>query len=181
MLLQLGAKLIVKLHEFVNHIYRVIMHVNNIKIPLDTPKKIFKNDNMNNKRNLQSLKDGGDKYEVILFGNKLDKLYYSCIFFIFDEDNWHIKNISKFSESFQNNNLLEKKVKILQEKLYNLSKRNDFIKSFQEKNKVNLTKIKSIWLKQDQTINPKITLCTEDYQSINIGKCGTHLLNGGKI
>lgn len=181
MLLQLGAKLIVKLHEFVNHIYRVIMHVNNIKIPLDTPKKIFKNDNMNDKRNLQSLKDGGDKYEVILFGNKLDKFYYSCIFFIFDEDNWHIKNISKFSESFQNNNLLEKKVKILQEKLDNLSKKNDFIKSFQEKNKINLTKIKSIWLKQDQTINPKITLCTEDYQSINIGKCGTHLLNGGLI
>ena len=178
MLPQLGAKLIVKLKEILNHIYRVIMHVNNIRFPLDTPKKIFKNKKMNNKFNLKSLSDRRDKYETALFGNKLDEFFFSCIFFIFDEDNWHNKNIDNFSKAFRKKNVFQKSVKILQENLDKLSKKNDFIQSFQDKYRINLKQIESNWLKDDQTINPGIAMFTEDYQCIRIGKCGTHLLRG---
>ena len=112
MLPQLEAKLLIKLKEILNHIYKVIMQVNNIKLPLDSPKKILK-----------SLSDREDKYEAVLFGNKLDKFFFSCIFFIFDEDNWHKKNIDDFSKEFRKENVFLKKIKIIQENLNKLSKK----------------------------------------------------------
>ena len=71
MLPQLEAKLLIKLKEILNHIYKVIMQVNNIKLPLDSPKKILK-----------SLSDREDKYEAALFGKKLDK-FFSLVYFSF--------------------------------------------------------------------------------------------------
>ena len=55
---QLGGKLVTKLHEIINHIYRLIIHINDYEIPFDTPPKIFKKDALNNKENIKPLKDG---------------------------------------------------------------------------------------------------------------------------
>ena len=167
---QLGGKLIVKLHEIVNHIYRLIIHINDINIPLDTPTKIFIKDKWNDKTT--HLKDGGDKYEAIIFGKKIKKFYLSGMYFIFDENNWNNKDILKFSRNFKAQNSLEKNVDSLKRKLNDLKKNNDFIRSFQKKYEKSGTKLDSEWVKKCQTSNPRVSFNYLDDQNINLGECG---------
>lgn len=117
LLAQLGGRMVVKLHEIVNHIYRVIIHANDKDIPLDTPLKIYKDKKTNSRKKLKDLNDAGDKYEVMLFGDKLNKFYFSAILFLFNEKNWNNLDISKFSKAFKKHNVFQKNMKILQNKL----------------------------------------------------------------
>ena len=120
-----GANLVTVDHEFVGHSIRYLINSNNkLKAGTGTPNDSFVSD----KDNIlsQSLPDGGDKFELMLFGGKLTNLTIGGNHFLFDIMNWNLP-LEKFRKRFNENNI-QKNAKDLKIELRNLRKNSSLIK-----------------------------------------------------
>ena len=99
----------------------MILSANDFKKEKKTPETQYKNINY---------KDGYDKWEKIIFGNKIDKIYLNGLIFLFDINNFN-NSIEEFSKLFENNN---KKIdfEVLSEVWNNFIKYNNFILKLKE-------------------------------------------------
>ena len=81
-----------------------------------------------------------------------------------DENNWNNNNINDFCSGFLKQNNYEKNFKKLQSDYEKLIEKNEFVKIFQKKNKIDFAKIVSDWLQKDQGINPRLSYNIQDVQ-----------------
>lgn len=120
-----GANLVTVDHEFVGHSIRYLINSNNkLKAGTGTPNESFimEEDNIIS----ESFPDGGDKFEVMIFGGKITKLTIGGNHFLFEINNWNL-SLEEFSKRFAENNI-PKKAKDLKIELSNLRKSSSLIK-----------------------------------------------------
>ena len=149
-----GANLVTVDHEFVGHSIRYLINSNNkLKAGTGTPNDSFVSD----KDNIlsQSLPDGGDKFELMLFGGKLTNLTIGGNHFLFDIMNWNLP-LEKFRKRFNENNI-QKNAKDLKIELRNLRKNSSLIKVLFNKinyeNVTNKIETQSLSLRTSDIIN----------------------------
>jgi len=99
--IEVCGKSISQSHEYINHCTRVILAANDFSKEKKTPETQYKNIIYNSKT--KDYKDGGDKWEKLIFGNKIDKIYLNGLIFLFDINNFN-NSIEGFSKLFKNNN-----------------------------------------------------------------------------
>lgn len=98
-----GGYIITVTHEFTGHSIRVLINSNNkLKACTGTPNQSFINDYDNSLT--KAFSDGGDKFEVLLFGNKIDKLFIGGNHFLFNINNWNL-SLDEFKKGFAKNNI----------------------------------------------------------------------------
>ena len=120
-----GANLITTDHEFIGHLIKYIINSNNkIKAGTATPNESFINEEDNIKSEKYS--DGGDKFEALLFGQKLNHLTLGGNHFLFNINNWSLP-LSQFQNGFKKNNI-KKSLSSLQNELDNI-KKNSLVKA----------------------------------------------------
>ena len=120
-----GANLITTDHEFIGHLIKYIINSNNkIKAGTATPNESFINEEDNIKSEKYS--DGGDKFEALLFGQKLNHLTLGGNHFLFNINNWSLP-LSQFQNGFKKNNI-KKRLSSLQNELDNI-KKNSLVKA----------------------------------------------------
>ena len=120
-----GANLITTDHEFIGHLIKYIINSNNkIKAGTATPNESFINEEDNIKSEKYS--DGGDKFEVLLFGQRLNHLTLGGNHFLFNINNWSLP-LSQFQNGFKKNNI-KKSLSSLQNELDNI-KKNSLVKA----------------------------------------------------
>ena len=106
-------------HEFIGHSLGYLINTNNkIKACTYTPNQSFisENDNLLSK----NLYDGGDKFETLLVGEKVDRIFIGGNHFLMNINNWNLP-LDEFKEGFKSNNIL-KSVKTLKSELKMLQK-----------------------------------------------------------
>ena len=155
-----GGYIIAITHEFVGHYLRLLININDKKkAGTGTPIKVYNNNKDNELA--KNLIDGGDKYEAILFGEKVERLFIGGNHYLFDINNW-AKPIDEFREGFKNNNII-KSVKILKTELKELKSKNNYFNILFKSvnyNKITMTqKSQSISTSSNRLVDP---------QSINI-------------
>ena len=158
--LNYGGYIIAITHEFVGHYLRLLININDKKkAGTGTPIKVYNNNKDNELA--KNLIDGGDKYEAILFGEKVERLFIGGNHYLFDINNW-TKPIDEFREGFKNNNII-KSVKILKTELKGLKSKNNYFNILFKNvnyNKITMTqKSQSISTSSNRLVDP---------QSINI-------------
>ena len=100
-----GAYVITVDHEFLGHFIKYLINSNNqIEAGTATPNESFIDEEDNLKSN--QYYDGGDKFEVLLFGGKVDNLTIGGNHFIFNIDNWSL-HLNEFQDGFKKNNILK--------------------------------------------------------------------------
>ena len=131
-----GANIITVDHEFLGHFIKYLVNSNNqIKAGTATPNESF----IDEEDNLKSEKysDGGDKFEILLFGQRVENLTIGGNHFIFDIKNWSL-SLNDFQKGFKNNNS-QKIVTTLKYELINI-KKNELVRElFQDINYRNVT------------------------------------------
>ena len=117
-----GGYIITITHEFTGHSIRILINsCNQLKACTSTPNQSFINDEDNSLT--KTVADGGDKFEVLLFGKKVNKLTIGGNHFLFDINNWSL-SLSDFKKEFRKNNIkkspthLKKELLILKEAKY---------------------------------------------------------------
>ena len=106
-------------HEFIGHSLGYLINTNNkIKACTYKPNQSStpENDNLLSK----NLYDGGDKFETLLFGEKVDRIFIGGNHFLMNINNWNLP-LDEFKEGFKSNNIL-KSVKTLKSELKMLQK-----------------------------------------------------------
>ena len=109
-------------HEFIGHCLGYLINTNNkIKACTRTPNQSF----ISEKDNLLSknLNDGGDKFEKLLFGGKVNRTFIGGNHFLMNIKNWNL-SLAQFKIGFKSNNTL-KPVEILNSELKMLQKDNN--------------------------------------------------------
>ena len=100
-----GAYVITVDHEFLGHFIKYLINSNNqIEAGTATPNESFIDEEDNLKSN--QYYDGGDKFEVLLFGGKVDNLTIGGNHFIFNINNWSL-HLNEFQDGFKKNNILK--------------------------------------------------------------------------
>ena len=100
-----GAYVITVDHEFLEHFIKYLINSNNqIEAGTATPNESFIDEEDNLKSN--QYYDGGDKFEVLLFGGKVDNLTIGGNHFIFNINNWSL-HLNEFQDGFKKNNILK--------------------------------------------------------------------------
>ena len=100
-----GAYVITVVHEFLEHFIKYLINSNNqIEAGTATPNESFIDEEDNLKSN--QYYDGGDKFEVLLFGGKVDNLTIGGNHFIFNINNWSL-HLNEFQDGFKKNNILK--------------------------------------------------------------------------
>lgn len=94
-------KIINKIHENSNHVLRLILNINNIELDKFTPthQNIFKYDSFNNLTS--EFVDQGDKWEKLVFGDKIKSLFIIQCIFILNSTNFNL-SINEFRNRFMN-------------------------------------------------------------------------------
>ena len=165
------SKIITKSHENLNHILRLLFNINGINIEKYTPRngKIFKKPYYNKITN--DLKDQGDKWERIIFGEKINKIFIMGCLQILNISNFKL-TIKEFRKKF-----------IAYNKYYNIKEINNALKKAKENTDntilkdVNSFRINDddYWLNEVHCIDARNGVNEEEDnpQSISYGFCGT--------
>ena len=112
-----GICIITICHEIVSHSLNNLINSNEGELAgTSTPIRNFIKNSDNNKTN--NLGDSGDKFEFILFGERVSKLTIGGTHYLFNINNWN-SSIKQFIKGFRCNNEL-KEVKVLKNELNNL-------------------------------------------------------------
>ena len=120
-----GSNILAVNHEFVGHNIRYLINSNNEKkAGAGTPNESFITEKDN--KLSENFPDGGDKFEVLLFGEKITELTIGGNHFLFEINNWNL-SLEEFRKRFNENNT-QKKVKELKIELRNLRKKSRIIK-----------------------------------------------------
>ena len=153
-----GANAITIIHEFIGHCIRILINSNNKQSAgTSTPHESFIDEEDNTKAD--DYADGGDKFEVLLFGKRVTNLTIAGNHFLFDLDNWNLP-LKAFQQGFMENNK-KKDVDVLKVELINIRK-NDSVKilfkNINYKNVTNKIETQSIplrarYLSNSQTLN----------------------------
>ena len=121
--IQLGAYAIAIIREFVgNYITNLINSNNKLKTNNIVSNNFFV-DAKDNKLTKDYF-DAGDKFEIMLFGQKVRKLWIGGNHFLFDIKNWDL-SLEKFRKGFIENNALKKVNELLKELEY--IRKDDFV------------------------------------------------------
>ena len=119
---EIGFTKIVHIHEIISHYTRVIIHSNNISIPIKTPPEPLINYSaLEDYIGIFSRYDGGDKGESILLGNKSKYICPKASIFILDNNNYK-KQLDLFRIEYLETN------KIIKGEFLDLSKEEEKIK-----------------------------------------------------
>ena len=125
--LGIGGYIITITHEFVGHLLRVLININDrILASTSTPQKVFitiKDNDLS-----KSYMDGGDKFEAIVFGKKVQRLYIGGNHFLLDTNNWNLP-LETFRNKFLRNNI-KKSPKVLKKELEKIKNSNNVMKEF---------------------------------------------------
>ena len=153
-----GAHAITITHEFIGHCLRYLINSNNrIFAGTHTPHDSFIEEDDNIKANEYT--DGGDKFELLLFGKKVTTLTIGGNHFLFNLDNWELP-LKTFRQKFMENNI-QKDVKELKKELSNLRKNALVKKLFRNINYNEVTNdlesqsipLRSSFINSSQTLN----------------------------
>ena len=166
-----SSKVITKTHEDANHILRLILTTNNINIEQTTPPNgnIYKNISYN--KLTKNYRDAGDKWEVLLFGDKISKIYMMGSLMVLDIDNFNL-GINDFTKKFKKMNK-KYSLESINKELKKSQKNNDnkLLKNFTEF-KISLNN--KYWLEKDQSLFARTNSSEEDKeQYLTFGVCGT--------
>ena len=119
-----GAYVITVTHEFVGHCVEYLINSNKKYLAsTPTPEQSF----ISQKDNLVSkgLSDGGDKFEALLFGDKLQLLTVGGNHFLLDIENWNL-SLAEFKRRFKLNNI-KKSPDCLKAELNDLKRKNECV------------------------------------------------------
>ena len=171
----LSSKIVTNVHEDSNHILRLILNINNYDIPKTTPKNgitIYNNYWYNEQT--AKYEDQGDKWEKIIFGEKLTNIFIMGSLIILDSNNFNLK-INEFKKKFSKNNKIIS-IDLINTNLISLkeNKKNKLAKYINEFNEEKSSN--DYWLQNEQSVvarNKTIANFTNG-QCINFGICGTH-------
>ena len=120
-----GAYVITVTHEFVGHCIGYLINSNKKCLhSTPTPDQSF----ISQKDNLASkdLSDGGDKFETLLFGKKLQQLTIGGNHFLLDIENWNL-SLAEFKRKFKLNNI-KKTPELLKAELNDLKRKSEYVK-----------------------------------------------------
>ena len=160
-------------NEDVNHVLRLILTINNVNIYLNTRKNgnIFRKKYYNELA--KNVYNQGDKFEALLFGDKISKLYIIGSLIILDINNFN-KKISQFRKEFKKKNI-KKSIKEINETIKEAKENinNFLLQWFSEI--ANDDILDDSWLEDDQGLDVRniISHIKDDSQCISIGFCGT--------
>ena len=153
-----GTFIITVSHEFIGHFIKYLINSNE-KLLASTPTPdqsfILAKDNSSAKK----YSDGGDRFEAILFGKKLEILYIGGNHFLFDIENWNL-SLEKFQKKFKQNNI-KKPLNILKKESTKIKEDNCIKILFNNINYDNLDKSGKV-----QSIKTRI-FNVDDPQAIN--------------
>ena len=120
-----GAYVITVTHEFVGHCIGYLINSNKKCLhSTPTPDQSF----ISQKDNLASkdLSDGGDKFETLLFGKKLQQLTIGGNHFLLDIENWNL-SLAEFKRKFKLINI-KKTPELLKAELNDLKRKSEYVK-----------------------------------------------------
>ena len=165
--IEVSGKSISQSHEYINHCARMLLSVNDFKIEQKIPETQYKTLNFNDLT--KQYKDGDDKWDAIMFGDKIDKIYINGVYFLFNISNWQF-SIKYFSEKFQAFNKWIQNMKDLEKNWNFLKKTNALIEKLKGQFGDNLDLNKNdLWIIYNQGI--KASVRVDDPQCIHFNTC----------
>lgn len=171
----LSSRVITSGHEKSNHAVRLLLNCNGYKFTKTTPKKkdLYKINSFN--KISENYEDQGDKWECILFGEKIRSMYLMGSLIILDSDNFGL-TIREFKKKFKDNNK-KFKLKEIDKKLNKIkkNKNNKLISNIKSFDKIEV----DYWTENIQCMAARNLNFSEfcSSQSLPFGICGNHLEN----
>ena len=145
----------------------MLLSANDFKKEQKIPETQYKTLNFNDLT--KQYKDGGDKWDAIMFGDKIDKIYINGVYFLFNISNWQF-SIKYFSEKFQAFNKWIQNMKDLEKNWNFLKKTNALIEKLKGQFGDNLDLNKNdLWIIYNQGI--KVSVRVDDPQCIHFNTC----------
>ena len=173
-IIEVNGKSLSQSHEYINHCARILLTANNYNKDKQTPENPYKNANFYEET--KEFKDGGDKWEIIIFGQKINKIFLNGLIFLFNTNNFN-NTIEKYKQLFKSENktIYFSQIKKNLTNFYD----NDILlknifKEFGQNEIDSLFKKKDSWLLNDQGIAANIK--DEDFfnvQGIELVICGS--------
>jgi len=108
-----GINIVTTSHEFVGHEIRNLINTNN-KSLASTPTPDISFLESEDNRKTEKVTDAGDKFEIIIFGKKLDRLFVGGNHFLLNLNNWKL-SLQAFQEGFNKANCLKQKKQLIME------------------------------------------------------------------
>ena len=110
-IIDVAIKKITELHEIFFHHILTILHSNSENISIETPDNTFINYYPKNEfESIFKKYDGGDRGESLLFGNKINCIYFQAALFLLKKDNWENDDLDKFRELFLKENIFKNSI-----------------------------------------------------------------------
>ena len=131
-----GANIITITHEFIRHCILILINSNN-KLLNGTNTPLANYIEEENNKKAKAYTDGGDKFESLLFCNKVTSLTIGGNHFLLDLDNWNL-SLKEFQKKFKKNNVLKDLI-TLKNELANLRKQDLVKKLFKNIDYKNVT------------------------------------------
>ena len=173
--IEVTSKITTSSQENINHVSRLVLNINDNLIEKKTPiqKAIYKIESYN--KLTKKFRDQGDKWEKIIFGNKISNIFIRNALFLLDAESYNLK-IEQFREIFKK---YQKKFskKYIQNYFNDLlsKNKNSLLKKLNEIKPINFKNCKDEeWIENSQSIKARIDINNEDetWQSIKVGICG---------
>ena len=131
-----GANVITITHEFIGHSLQYLINSNNrLFAGTSTPHDSYIDEEDNIKA--RKYTDGGDKFELLLFGRKVTTLTIAGNHFLFNLKNWDL-SLKEFRKGFTNSNK-QRDIKLLKKELSSIRKNSLVKKLFKYINYNNVT------------------------------------------
>lgn len=151
-----GIYIITLTHEFIGHFLAYLVNSNNkIKVSKFTPDQSF----IDEKDNIlsQEATDGGDKLEILLFGERVNRLFIGGNHFLMNIENWDL-SLEQFQKKFKKNNII-KPMEVLKKELEILQKDNNvkiFLKNIDYNDVKSTINSQSMISRNNEVGNPQI-------------------------
>ena len=171
----LASRVIISGQEYSNHAIRLLLNCNGYKFTKKTPnnKNLYKKNYFN--KISENYVDQGDKWECILFGEKIRCMYLMGSLIILDSGNFGL-TIREFKKKYKDNNT-KFKLEEIDEELNKIkkNKNNRLISKITHIDKIEV----DYWIENIQCMPARLLNFTEfcSPQSLPFGICGNHIEN----
>lgn len=173
LIIETSSKVATVANEDCNHALRLILVINDIDIKKSTPNdgKIFKKISYN--KITKCYRDQGDKFEVIIFGDKISKIFIGGSIMILNIDNYNL-SIEEFRKKFKRKNKINSVQFIKKELKDSINNENNKLLQHFTGIKFEECKDKN-WIKYEQNLPARQELDNNNNNSqyILFGNCGT--------